>query len=314
MSLQQAYRPTTFKGVVGNEAVIESLQNVLNKAEPPSAFLFIGKAGTGKTSFGRITARVLGCKKAGFTEKDSADDRSIESIRKMKEDIKFAPLTGKKKVILLDECHALLKPSQSALLKILEEPPKHAHIILCTTNPENLLETIKRRCHIYKLESLKSTDLNKLFNRILKREKIKNFSTDILDKILELSDGSAGIALKYLDMVIDFTDTKRAIETLKAAGTTKSDVAMLCRTLCDYNMSKNNKWFKLKKLLSDFDGDAESARRPILKWLSNVLLSRDLNNGMEMAYMISHFENNFYDSGISGLRAAFFKACSDIEE
>jgi DNA polymerase III gamma/tau subunit len=313
MSLQQLFRPKTFKGFVGNETTIEALQQVLQK-DPPNAFLFTGGPGTGKTSLGRVVARELGCHKADFVEKDSADDRSIDSIRKMKEDLKAFPFHGKKKVVLLDEAHQMLKPAQSALLKILEEPPNHAHIILCTTNPESLLDTIKRRCHIYELDALTSTDLHKLFKRILKKEKIKNYSKTVLSKIIELSNGSAGSALKYLDMVIDFTDETKALSTLKSAGTAQSDVIDICRTLCDQNMSKSNKWHVIKRMLKNFKGDAEAARRPILGYLSTVLLSKDLETGIEISFMIGHFEKNFYDSGISGLKSACFRAISELEE
>ena len=314
MSLQHVHRPKTFKDFVGNSEIIEAVQNAVAKDSPPPAFLFTGGAGTGKTSIGRVTARALGCDPKHIDEKDSADDRSIESVRKMKTDLRFTPMVGEKKVVLLDEVHQMLKPSQNALLKVLEEPPSHAHIILCTTNPENLLDTIKRRCHIYQLSYLTVSNQHKLLKRVLKKEKVKKFSPKVLDKIVELSNGSAGNALKYLDMVIDFTNIKKALNTLKSAGATKSDVAALCRVLCNSNMSKKNRWYQIQRLLKDFTAEAETSRRPILSWLSKILMSSDLDNGMEISFMMTHFEKNFYDSGMSGLRAAFFRACSEIED
>lgn len=319
MSLQHIHRPKTFKDFVGNEDVIEAIKNAVGKKSPPPAFLFIGGPGTGKTSIGRVTACELGCHPDHIDEKDSADDRSIESVRKMKTDLKFTPMVGKKKVVLLDEIHQMLKPAQNALLKVLEEPPSHAHIILCTTNPENLLDTIKRRCHIYKLASLTVSEQHKLLKRVLRKEQKgdevkRKFPGKVLDKIVDLSNGSAGEALKYLDMVIDFTNTKKALNTLKASGATQSDVAVLCRVLCNSNMSKKNRWYQIQRLLKDFTTDAEAARRPILSWLSKILISSDLDNGSEISFMMTHFEKNFYSSGMAGLRAAFFRACSEIED
>ncbi|RLD78261.1 MAG: hypothetical protein DRJ07_13450 [Bacteroidetes bacterium] len=314
MSLQHIHRPKTFEDFVGNKEVIEAIQNAIAKDSPPPAFLFTGGAGTGKTSIGRVTAIALGCHPKHIDEKDSADDRSIESVRKMKTNLKFTPMVGTKKVVLLDEIHQMLKPAQNALLKVLEEPPSHAHIILCTTNPENLLDTIKRRCHIYQLAYLTVSDQHKLLKRILKKEKVKKFPPKVLDKIVDLANGSAGNALKYLDMVIDFTDVKKALNTLKSAGATQSDVAALCRVLCNSNMSKTNRWYQIQRLLKTFTAEAESSRRPILNWLSKILMDSDLDTGAELSFMMTHFEKNFFDSGMAGLRAAFFRACSEIEE
>jgi DNA polymerase-3 subunit gamma/tau len=311
LSLQQLHRPKTFKDFIGNESAIESIKNVLKK-DPPSAFLFIGKPGSGKTSMGRVLATELGCSESEFEEKDAADDRSIDSIRRMKIGLKNYPLSGKKKVVLLDEMHSYPKVTQNALLKILEEPPSFAHIILCTTNPEALLDTIKRRCHIYELETLTSTNLHKLLKQILKKEKIKKYPVKVRNKIVELSEGSAGSALKYLDMVIDFTNSKKAIQTLKSAGTAQSDVIDICKVLWDDSMSDKNKWYKMKKTLRDFSGDAEQARRAILGILPKTLLKRDLDNGINLAGIIENFEKNFYDSGMGGLRLACYKSCFSI--
>jgi len=312
MSLQVKHRPNTFKEFIGNETTIESLTNVLKKDPPPAAYLFVGGPGTGKTSIGRVLGNELGCHESEFVEYDAGDDRSVDSIRRMKSGLMSHPLEGEKKVILLDEAHSYLKPAQNALLKTLEEPPPYAHIILCTTNPESLMDTIKRRCHIYELESLNASHLHKLLKRIIKKEKVKKYPVKTRNKIVELSEGSAGAALKYLDMVIDFTSSKKAIKTLKSAGTAQSDVIDICKILWNDDMSDKNKWFQMKKVLTGFTGDAEQARRGILGILSKTMLKRDLDSNINLAGVLENFERNFYDSTMSGLRLACYKSCFSI--
>jgi len=211
------------------------------------------------------------------------------------------------KVSISGNCHMLTKVSQEALLKALEEPPKHIHFIVCTTNPEMLKQTFKRRCHAYELEPLKNSDLQKLLKRVLRKEgRINAVSSEVRDKISELADGSAGQALKLLDQVIDMDNTERAISTLQSAGTSESEVIDICRTLCHYNMPEKTKWVKIKKILKTYNGDGESARRPIAGYLSAILLN---NGGDDIAYMLENFtEKNFFDSGKAGLVLACYKS------
>jgi len=206
---------------------------------------------------------------------------------------------------MVHNCHSITKIAQESLLKALEEPPAYVHWILCTTNPEALKSTLKRRCHTYELEFLKSSDLQKLFRMILKKEKRECISMDVRDHIIELADGSAGQALKLLDQVIDMDDSERAINTLKSAGTSETEVIEICRTLSHYNMPPKTKWAKIKKILKDFKGDGESARRPILMYMNSIML----NNGDDnIFFMMENFENNFFDSGKAGLTLACYKS------
>lgn len=311
MSLQTDYRPKTLKTFIGNKDVLNSLRTVLKRPNPPATFLFTGPSGTGKTTLARIVKRALKCSDADWKELNAANDRGIDAIRSLIESMKFAPLSGERKIILLDEAHMLTKPSQEALLKALEEPPPYVHFCICTTNPEALKQTFKRRCHHYELESLKDADLQKLLNMILKKEKRENISNEVKEKIIELSDGSAGQALKLLDMVIDMDDTDRALNTLQSAGTSESEVIDICRVLVNPNMNNRTKWGKCKKLLKGLKTDGESARRPILGYLEKVLLN---NGDIEIAMMMEEFTNNFFDSGHAGLTLACYRAIFGSEE
>lgn len=305
MSLQNDYRPRSFKTFVGNRDVLSSLIPVLKRPEPPDAFLFSGPGGTGKTTIARIIKRALKCADADFKELNAADDRGIGGIRKLIEAMRYAPLAGPTKVFLLDEAHMLTPPAQEALLKSLEEPPPYVHWVVCTTNPEVLKPTFKRRCHTYELEPLKDADLHKLMRIVLKKEDREHIDGSVREKIIELSDGSAGVALKLLDQIIDMDDVERSINTLQSAGTGEAEVIDICRTLVNYNMSNKNKWAKIKILLKNYKGDGESARRPILGYLEKVMV----NNGTPEVFLIMQpFLKNFFDSGRAGLVSACYEA------
>lgn len=312
MSLQVLYRPKSFKTFAGNEETKQNLQSLLIRKNPPSSFLIVGPSGCGKTTLGRIIAKELGCKKNDYKETNAASDRTLPAIRKIIDDLHYTPMDGKKKVILMDECHQILGATQEALLKALEEPPSHVHFILCTTNPEALKDTFKRRCHVYEVKSLNSNQMMKHLKRILKKEKVKNFKEPILEKIIELSNGSPGIALKYLDMVIDMTDEVEAINLLKSSGTSEKDVLELCRVLVDFKVNAKTRWGRAKRILQNLSADAESARRPMLGYFNKCLLNS--NEGDNFALIIDEFKDSFMYSGKAGLSLACYKAVFMIED
>ena len=245
---------------------------------------------------------------------NTASDRSIKGIRSILDDLHYTPMHGKKRVIMFDEAHGLLAPSQEALLKGLEEPPSHIHFIICTTNPEALKDTFKRRCHIYRMDSLTSSKMIKHMKVILKAEKVENYPSEILDKIIEISEGSLGIALKNLDMVIDMKDDiKGAIELLGTTGSSKKEVKELCQGLVNFDLPDDARWRRVKSLLNNMKTDGESARRPILGYLQTCLLTTTKDHEF-YAMVMDEFRHNFYDSGKMGLCLACFKACFISEE
>jgi DNA polymerase III delta prime subunit len=213
---------------------------------------------------------------------------------------------------IVHNCHQILGAAQEALLKALEEPPSHVHFILCTTNPEALKDTFKRRCHVYEVKSLNSNQMMQHLKRILKKEKVKNFKESILEKIIELSNGSPGIALKYLDMVIDMTDEDEAINLLKSSGTSEKDVLELCRVLVDFKVNAKTRWGRAKRILQNLSADAESARRPMLGYFNKCLLNN--NEGDNFALIIDEFKDSFMYSGKAGLSLACYKAVFMIED
>ena len=209
----------------------------------------------------------------------------------------------------------LTKESQEALLKSLEEPPKHVHFILCTTNPEALKPTLRRRCHNYEVELLKSDVMQGLLQKILLKEKVQNFPKKVLEKVEELADGSAGQALKLLDMVIDFKNSKRALEILSVVGTGEAEIKDFCQALINFEISDSAKWRRLSSLLKDFGGEAESARRGILGYLNKVLLNaKDIDHAAGISLIMKEFSNHYYDTGNAGLTMSCINAVIAVGE
>jgi DNA polymerase-3 subunit gamma/tau len=230
-ALYRKYRPKKLEDVLGHDLNTEILKNAAKTGKLGQAYLFYGSRGTGKTSTARLIAKLLNCEKRhtdpefaklgepcnvctsckeisennslDVIEIDAASNRGIDEIRNLKESITTAPVSGRHKVYIIDEAHMLTGPAFNALLKTLEEPPKHAAIILATTEFEKLPATITSRTQRFLFKKLPKVKILEKLATIVKEEKIKA-GKETLELIASASEGSLRDAESLLEQLSSF--------------------------------------------------------------------------------------------------------------
>lgn len=221
MTLYLKYRPKNLDEL-DEAAVSESLKKIVSKKNIPHAFLFAGPKGTGKTSAARILAKVINCENfkdgkpcdeckqctsivAGSNldviEMDAASHRGIDDVRTLRDAVKLAPVSAKKKIYIIDEVHMLTTEASNALLKTLEEPPEHVVFILATTNPEKLIDTIRSRTTLIQFRKAGTGEIVRSLKRVVDGEKIK-IDDDALTLIAAAADGSFRDGIKILEQLV----------------------------------------------------------------------------------------------------------------
>lgn len=299
MGLAIEYRPQTLSEVVGNEKAVKSVEQLLKKDKPPKAFLLVGPLGCGKTTFARIIAKELGAVGSDYTEMDSADDRGIETIRRLRSQINYKPSFGKSRIWLLDEAHKLTGDAQEALLKSLEEPPEHVFFIIATTDPQKLKPTLKSRCVQIDVSKLSEKDMLSLLSRVCKESNIK-ITKEIAMLIVEKADGHPRNALNLLEKVDGLTKEEQ-VEVINEFKIEEEEAITLCRAL----MENKPNWKKVSGILKILKSDPETTRRAVLGYCSAVLV----NSGQVKAFNIMEcFEEPFYNTDKPGLVLACYRA------
>lgn len=233
------YRPSTFKDVVGQGAIVNTLKNAIANNHLAQSFLFCGQRGVGKTTCARILAKTINCQNLtddieacnecdscksfnegrsfNIHELDAASSNSVDDIRALIEQVRFAPQAGKYKVYIIDEVHMLSASAFNAFLKTLEEPPPHAIFILATTEKHKIIPTILSRCQIFDFKRIQLKDIAGHLAYIAGQEGI-TAEPEALHILAEKSDGAMRDALSMFDRMVSFAGKeltyKKVIENL----------------------------------------------------------------------------------------------------
>ncbi|WP_339629615.1 DNA polymerase III subunit gamma/tau [uncultured Maribacter sp.] len=216
------YRPQTFKDVVGQQAITNTLQNAIDQNHLAQALLFCGPRGVGKTTCARILAKQInsdGTEREdedfafNIFELDAASNNSVDDIRNLIDQVRIPPQVGKYKVYIIDEVHMLSQSAFNAFLKTLEEPPKHAIFILATTEKHKIIPTILSRCQIFDFKRITVKDAAEYLKYIAENQGI-NAEEDALHIIAQKADGAMRDALSIFDRVVSFSGaelTRKAV-------------------------------------------------------------------------------------------------------
>ena len=217
------YRPQEFDTVVGQSHITDTLEHAIEENQLAQALLFCGPRGVGKTTCARILARKINERDGSTSEDnfaynifelDAASNNSVEDIRELTDQVRFAPQVGKYKIYIIDEVHMLSSAAFNAFLKTLEEPPSHAIFILATTEKHKIIPTILSRCQIYDFKRITIDDIQAHLKTIADKETIK-YEDDALYLIAQKADGALRDALSIFDRLSTFT--QKNITLAKAA-------------------------------------------------------------------------------------------------
>lgn len=287
MELYKKYRPQNFSEMIGNEAVIASLQSMIETKKLPHTLLFSGQSGTGKTTLARIIAHELGCTDSDVSEMNmsSQELRGIGGVQEITNTLGYKSLSGRPRVIILDECDQMTNDAQKLLKKPLEDTYEHIYFCLCTTRPEKLVRDIITRATQIELELVPVRTLARYLRKIAEQEN-EQLDTSFAQKIAEKSEGSTRKAMVFLDQVLKVDADKREKLLNSITAEENTEAIDLCRALL-----KKESWQSIATILKSLKSDAESTRYVVLAYMNSVLLSQGNNRACEV---IIRFSTPFY--------------------
>ncbi|MBQ9513967.1 MAG: DNA polymerase III subunit gamma/tau [Clostridia bacterium] len=297
VALYRRYRPTSFDNLIGQEHITKTLINQIESGRVGHAYLFTGTRGTGKTSCAKIFAKAVNCERPvngspcykcascvalsdssniDIIEIDAASNNGVNEIRDLRENIQYPPVSAKYKVYIIDEVHMLTGAAFNALLKTLEEPPKHAIFILATTEVHKIPATILSRCMRFDFRLIKVEEIAKLISKIYDEEG-KAYEKEAVNAIAVAGEGSVRDALSIADTALSYSNG-----TLTYADV--QEILGSCNGEMLYSFVKNLFEGNAGNVLSDVDKLCSLGKsigvltKDIIKYVRNVLVAKTCKN------------------------------------
>lgn len=309
MSLYQQVRPQTLDGIRGQPEAVTILRRALAAPDRPHAFLMHGPSGCGKTTLARIVARELGCDvepngSSDYIEVNASDNRGIDDMRALIKDARYPPIGGGNRVIVIDECHQATKDAANCILKPLEDAPIYQYYILCTTEPQKLLNTIRTRCVHVPVKLLSEDDVFDLLVETVEAFKLADPGDAVLDAVTSKAEGCPRSALTMLEQCLGLGEAE-ALVAVTNFRTRERRAIDVCRLLV-----AGKQWADIAAAYNGMEErESEGVRRMLLGYLKSCLLkSRKPADAARMAGMIEELVGHTYDSGEAGLLAMMWNA------
>lgn len=301
LAIYRRFRPSTFDKMVGQEHVVQTLVNQINSDRIGHAYLFCGARGTGKTSAAKIFARAINClhpvngspcgecevckalsdpANLDILEIDAASNNKVENIREIRDKVQYPPVSARYKVYIIDEVHMLTTEAFNALLKTLEEPPKHAVFVLATTEPHKLPATILSRCMRFDFRLVPDKTIAALISEIFD-ELGKKYNDEAILAIARAGEGSVRDALSVADLCVSYTNEKLTYnDVIAVLGA--SDSRVTARLVENIFKGESGKVLETIDELIDLGKGVGVLNKDVSAHLRDVMVAKTCKNAREI--------------------------------